>query len=240
MIPGDVAMIGLLLAALSAAPTTIDVERAYAALAQTKGQWTAFRATAAPDALMFVPEPVQAAQWLSERRDPAVSVMWWPSRGWISCDGRLGINFGPWVRRGGHLLGTFTTIWAKQPDGDWKWQLDLGGVSPRAVAAGDSVTAMPASCRNLPAARGARMEEEDADRDPLVILGDTGPRADLPAAERGRKGTILKAGRSPDGSLAWEVIRPEGGGAADAVLRAWRWDGRRYRLILFERTGPGS
>jgi hypothetical protein len=231
-------MIGLLLAALSTAPT-IETERAYAALAQTRGQWTAFRATAAPDALMFVPEPVPAAQWLGGRRDPPVSVMWWPSRGWISCDGRLGINFGPWIRRGGRLLGTFTTIWAKQPDGGWKWQLDLGGVSPRAVAAGDSVTPAPASCGNLAAARGARMEE-DADRDPIIILGDTGPRADIPAAERGRKGTVLKAGRSPDGSLAWEVVHPDGGEAAAALLRAWRWDGRRYRLILFERRGPGS
>ena len=227
-------MIGLALA-LAAAPT-IAVERAYAALAQTKGQWTAFRATAAPDAVMFVPEPVIAADWLKDRQDPPVAVMWWPGRSWISCDGRLGINFGPWVRRGGKLVGTFTTIWAKQEDGSWKWQLDFGGVTPRAVAAGDQVRESKASCRHLAAAGGA-VTPAGVDRDPLVMIGGTPLNGELPPAVRDRKGAVIKAGRSPDASIKWEVVRPDGGDSAAHLLRAWRWDGRAYRLILFESTG---
>ena len=47
-------------------PTAIDAERAFAADAQQRGQWTAFRATATEEAVMFVPQPVNAQAFLKD------------------------------------------------------------------------------------------------------------------------------------------------------------------------------
>ncbi|MGN6692381.1 MAG: hypothetical protein ACTHJU_15705, partial [Sphingopyxis sp.] len=56
----------------------IAAEIAFARLAQDKGQWTAFRETAAPDAVMFVPQRVRAQDWLKSKKDPAEAVKWQP------------------------------------------------------------------------------------------------------------------------------------------------------------------
>ncbi len=102
-------------------------ERAFAALAAEKGQWTAFRATAAPDSAMFVPKKVDAPQWLAGRADPQVSVRWQPHRVFASCDGTTGVTWraAQWPD-GSH--GRFMTIWQRQADGGWKWVLDVGGL----------------------------------------------------------------------------------------------------------------
>lgn len=128
-------MIVLLLAAASA-PTTavdagpaqsaVDAERAFAADAHKLGQWTAFRKWAADDALIFVPQPVNAQKWLKDRKDPPVAVFWWPGRSYVSCDGSHAVNTGPWVREWGKSVGYFTTVWQRQSDGGWKWTYDAG------------------------------------------------------------------------------------------------------------------
>ena len=62
---------------LAANPSAfIAAEIAFARLAQDKGQWTAFRETAHPDAVMFVPERVRAQSWLKTQTDPAEAVKW--------------------------------------------------------------------------------------------------------------------------------------------------------------------
>jgi hypothetical protein len=133
-----------LAAAIQATP--IDAERAFAAMAQTQGQWTAFRAYAAPHAVMFTPGTVPAQTWLPEQMDPPIPVMWWPGRSWISCDGSLAVNTGSWVRAGGKSVGYFTTMWARQPDGSWKWLLDHGDVLARPRPTGDEVVARRGKC----------------------------------------------------------------------------------------------
>lgn len=119
----------MILAALllqAAAPqTALDAERAFAATAQAKGQWTASREFAAEDAVMFVPQPVKAQEWLKDRQDPPKSVEWWPTKSYVSCDGNTAVNIGGWKRPGGSV-GTFTTIWRRQADGGWKWIYDGG------------------------------------------------------------------------------------------------------------------
>ena len=64
--------------------TALDAERAFAADAQTIGQWAAFRKWAAIDAIMFVRQPVQALDWLRGRAEPAQAVQWWPTASWRS------------------------------------------------------------------------------------------------------------------------------------------------------------
>ena len=119
----------MILAALvlqvAAPDTAVDAERAFNAAAQAKGQWTAFREFAAPDAVMFVPQPINAQEWLKDRKDPPKSVEWWPTESYVSCDGNTAVNTGGWKRPNGSV-GYFTTIWRRQPDGSWKWIWDGG------------------------------------------------------------------------------------------------------------------
>jgi hypothetical protein len=157
------ALLAALLAATSQAPTAgappagpVEAERAFALMAQTDGQWTAFRAFAAPDAVMFVPGEVNAQQWLAGREDPPVPVMWWPGAAWLSCDGRLAVTTGPWVRDGGRLRGFFTTVWQRQADGGWKWLLDHGDTLTEPRGAPDRPEVRRASCDPAaPAAEGS-------------------------------------------------------------------------------------
>src|SRR5690606_39127749 len=70
----------------------IAAEMAFARAAQEKGQWTAFRQYATRDAVMFVPEPVNAQQWLRGQADPAQAVTWQPYQVWSSCDGSFAVS----------------------------------------------------------------------------------------------------------------------------------------------------
>lgn len=121
----------------AAADQVIAAERAFAASAASGGQWTAFRATAATDAIMFAPQPVNAQQWLAGRADPPASVRWQPADVWVSCDATLAVTTGPWQRPDG-THGYFTTVWQRQDDGGWKWVLDHGDIlaMPATAAAG--------------------------------------------------------------------------------------------------------
>ena len=223
-----------LLAGAVASATAADAERAFAAMAQTEGQWTAFRAFAAENAQMFVPEAGNAQAWLKDRENPPVSVMWWPGRSWVSCDGALAINTGPWVRSGGASAGTFTTVWQRQADGAWKWQLDHGRTTPRAVAAGDAVEVDRPICRNLKAA-SATQPSDAPSNDLLVQMDDAMPATSLPGVAVEDAGPIA-AGVSADASLRWEARAVKGEPGAHR-LRVWTWDGVGYRLRLYEVTG---
>jgi hypothetical protein len=65
------------LLAAAAPATAVDAERAFAAMAQTEGQWAAFRAFAASEGLLFVPEQVNAQEWLKEAgASPDGSLVW--------------------------------------------------------------------------------------------------------------------------------------------------------------------
>jgi hypothetical protein len=97
---------------LAANPSAfIAAEIRFAQLAQEKGQWTAFRETAHPDAVMFVPERVRAQDWLKSQTDPAEAVKWQPHAVYVSCDGNSGATTGAWQK--GSANGYFTTVWAR-------------------------------------------------------------------------------------------------------------------------------
>lgn len=76
----------------------IAAEIAFARLAQEKGQWTAFRETAAPEAVMFVPQRVKARDWLKSQKDPAEAVKWQAHAVYVSCDGNVGVTTGAWQK----------------------------------------------------------------------------------------------------------------------------------------------
>ncbi|WP_343517946.1 hypothetical protein [Sphingomonas sp.] len=109
---------------LAQAGTAVEAERDFNRAAQTEGQWTAFRRYATDEAVMFVPGPGNAQAFLKDRKDPPIAVQWWPAESYVSCDGKVAVNTGPWVRPGGS--GYFTTVWVRQADGGWKWIYDGG------------------------------------------------------------------------------------------------------------------
>lgn len=246
-------MIGLAILVAAAQPqTAIEAERAFAAMAQTQGANTAFLHWSTQDAIMFTPEPVTAHSLFRGRPNPPPGLMWWPGRSWVSCDGSLAVNTGPWVRRGGRSTGTFTTVWQRQRDGQWRWLLDHGRETPRAVPATDQPRVRRASCR------GGRPQSQ-----PPGYLGEMGPMVlrdatpDLIVQEDGQMpagrpseglafdfGGEIASGTSADATLHWRVIEaePHPRGSAAVAARAsgsrlflvHQWDGRAYRLVLME------
>jgi len=103
----------------------IAAEVAFNQLAQERGQWQAFRETAADIGVMFTPQPVNAQTWLKGRADPPARLSWQPHQAWTSCDGSLGLTKGAWRNSNG-ATGYFTTIWRREPKGGYKWVLDQG------------------------------------------------------------------------------------------------------------------
>jgi hypothetical protein len=230
----------LLLAA--AAPThAAEAERAFAALAQRAGQWTAFRAFAASDAIMMAPEKVNAQAFLAPLKDPPRAVMWWPARAIPSCDGTLAISTGPWIRDGGKATGTFTTVWKRQPDGGWKWLFDHGRDTPRAVPGGEPLQVRTPDCRaTRPTARpdhstDFRLSEQLTKAAPDVLVQVDGrmptSRPDFDMALR--PGEVIGTGASIDGSLRWAIHALAGGDKGAHLFRVWQGS----RLVLIEVSG---
>ena len=160
----------------------IAAEIAFNRMAQEEGQWTAFRKFADEEAVMFVPQPVNAAEWLKGRADPSASVVWQPHQVWISCDGTLGATKGAWQRPDGST-GYFTTVWKRQKKGEYLWVMDQGDALAEPLEAPDMLSAKVAACRSKPAPPSI----------PVVADGE------------------MRAGQSTDGTLAWNVwVRPDG------------------------------
>lgn len=198
----------LLLAAQAAtapAPqTAIDAERVFAADAQKLGQWTAFRRYAADDAVMFVPQPTNAQTWLKDRKDPPISVFWWPGRSYVSCDGSYAVNTGPWVREWGKSVGYFTTVWQRQPDGSWKWIYDAGDELKQVRAEGGDIKSNVASCDGLPLIK-------------------------VPLQFAATAGFTSNGGKSADSTLYWTWAV---GRKGERRFTARLWDGRQFRTIV--------
>lgn len=159
-------MIPLLLMLADVPPmTAVDAERAFAGDAKVDGQWSAFRKWSTDDAVMFAPQPVNAHDFLKDRKDPPVAIDWWPTASYVSCDGNLAVNTGGWKRPDG-TVGYFSTVWQRQPDGGWKWIVDGGDglkaerprpekVKVRKGTCGPKMGPMPAFANNASSRNGA-------------------------------------------------------------------------------------
>lgn len=204
----------LLLAA--AAPSAIDVERAFAADAQRIGQWTAFRKYADRDAVMFNPQAVWARDFLKGRKDPPKSVAWWPEHSFLSCDGRIAVNSGPWVGPDGKRHGYFTTVWQRKGR-SWAWVYDGGdgleGPVPRPV----KPKVHRASCRGR--APGAPVIPPP----PL-----TRKQAQTTPEDNGR-------GESADKTLGWDWKVDKDG---TRHFRTFMWNGGHYQQAVFQEIKP--
>ena len=202
-------MILALLLAAAEAQGAIDAERAFAAEAQKLGQWAAFRKHAADDAIMFVPQPGKAQDWLKDKPDPPVAVFWWPGRSYVSCDGGTAVNTGPWIRQWGKSVGYFTTVWKRQPDGSWKWLLDHGDALQTARAEGGDIKPRNASC--------AKPVKPPTPKVGLTRGGSSG------------------GGQSSDGTLVWRwFVRADGSRTFEALI----WSGKGWEIVISDSVKP--
>lgn len=186
--------------------SVIAAEIAFNRLAQAKGQWTAFRATAADDALMFVPQKVVARDWLKKQADPPGSISRSPAIVYVSCNGNLAASTGSWTRPDG-AVGYFTTVWRRDKKGAWKWVLDHRDTLEQARPAPDVLTGKVATCK-----RSARPE---------------GPPPPAPGTKRGAMPP------PPDESLLWSAeVEPDN--ARRVTVRMWT--GQDYETVIDDRV----
>ena len=196
----------------------VQAELAFARLAQEEGQWTAFRETAADDAIMFTPGLVNAQQWLKGKADPPQSVTWQPHHIYMSCDGSTAVSTGAWQNAKGES-GRFTTIWRQQDFGqrrpnrniEWQWVFDDGDALDKPLPEPDYVETDVASCKaNIAAAPAA------------TGLTDRGMTAS-----------------SPDRSLVWHAaLRDDGSRIVYADLA--QDDGSFKRVHEYTVPAPGK
>lgn len=117
-------------AAHPSADAVIAAERAFAARGTEVPVKQAFLAFAAPDGVLVDSErgaenALQSiATWPD--RDNAGFIKWWPLYAGIAASGDVGFTTGA-ARYGDDIRFTnYFTIWKKQPDGSWKWLIDMG------------------------------------------------------------------------------------------------------------------
>lgn len=132
----------------------VKAEHDFAQLSIDQGMKPAFLAYAAPDGVIFNRRgPVNAIESWSQREPaPTGLLTWWPTYADVSHAGDLGWTTGPFEFREKPTdekpadTGHFFTVWRKQPDGAWKWVLDLGARHP-APATTETVLTYPAALR---------------------------------------------------------------------------------------------
>ncbi len=120
------------LGAPAKAPSAQEVmaaERAFAADGLARGIPASFTTWAAPDGIVFRPNPVNARKAYDRPSKVGPPFLrWWPNHGGIARSGDLAFDTGPWTFGSDKVdaHGWFFTLWKKQPDGSWKWLIDHG------------------------------------------------------------------------------------------------------------------
>jgi ketosteroid isomerase-like protein len=133
----------------------VGAEHAFAQHSIDHGMKPAFLAYAAPDGVVVNRRgPVNAIEtWKQREPAPTGLLTWWPTYADVSRAGDMGWTTGPFEFREKPTqekpdgTGHFFTVWRKQPDGAWKWVLDLGIQHP-APETTETVLSYPAALRN--------------------------------------------------------------------------------------------
>ncbi|NEX93756.1 nuclear transport factor 2 family protein [Caulobacter sp. 17J65-9] len=218
-------------------------ERAFAALAQEVGIVDSFRANAAPEGVVFSPDPINAqanlAAQKSEKGPPFLK--WWPIWAGVAASGDLGFTTGP-ATYDDKSIGYYFTVWAKQPDGSWKWLLDHGSgpvtgdlpgtdtpLNRLAVSSARSPSAKRAyaGVQAAEARLNADMTADPAGAFAAVIVDDTRVMGLGTQLTTGREATVAALARRPAGMTA----TPLAGAASKAGDFAYtygdvRWTGK--------------
>lgn len=120
----------------SALQTVVETERSFARTSAERGIRESFLAYIAEDGLLFRPGAVNGKKWMLDHPVPPSQkrplLSWWPAFADVARAGDLAYTFGPWEfkeditaeKPAGY--GHFVTVWKKQTDGSWKFEVDLG------------------------------------------------------------------------------------------------------------------
>ncbi len=117
-------------------------------LAQEEGRWKSFKEHGADGAIMFVPQRVDAKQWLKDSDEPANAIDWSPHEIWSSCDGSLAISGGGWMKPDG-TQGWYASAWERQRDGEYRWTMELSGESDSAGEAPILIRSHTPGCNSV-------------------------------------------------------------------------------------------
>ena len=119
----------------------VQTEQAFSRMAAEKNTRDAFMAYIADDGLLFRPGAVNGKKWMLEHPVPPSDkhplLAWQPSFAGMAASGDLGFTTGPWEFKEDVKdekvvgYGHFVTLWKKQPDGSWKFVVDLGISHPQ-------------------------------------------------------------------------------------------------------------
>ncbi|MEY2511735.1 MAG: hypothetical protein QOE26_2498 [Verrucomicrobiota bacterium] len=107
-------------------------EKKFYETGQEKGTRAAFLEFLAPDAIVFLPGPVNGQEAWSKRPESGLDLVWEPTFAAIARSADFGYDTGPSKWRGKKSdplftgFGHFVSIWKKQKDGSWKVALDCG------------------------------------------------------------------------------------------------------------------
>jgi ketosteroid isomerase-like protein len=119
----------------------LEVDKAFARLAAQRGLAEAFYAYAAEDAVIFpageLPVHGREAIRIAMSTGSQTQMRWEPRDAQISKDGDLGYTWGFFEiagpgpdRQPSVRYGKYVTVWQRQPDGDWKYIVDIGNSGP--------------------------------------------------------------------------------------------------------------
>jgi ketosteroid isomerase-like protein len=115
----------------------MDADRAFSDYSVAHGQIASFLEYAAPDAVLIKPNmyPIVGHKKLQEhyysKADTAFVLTWEPQYAKVARSGDLGYTYGYWQfylksQPDSIEKGTYATVWQRQPNGQWKFVLDLG------------------------------------------------------------------------------------------------------------------
>src|SRR4030095_662354 len=114
----------------------VETEQAFAKASEVQGTREAFAAFIANDGILYRPGAVNGKQWMKEHPLPASPtrnlLAWQPIFAHVADAADLGYTTGPWEYKDNIKdekpsgFGDFVTVWKKQPDGSWKFVVDLG------------------------------------------------------------------------------------------------------------------
>ncbi|HEV2532990.1 DUF4440 domain-containing protein [Phenylobacterium sp.] len=113
----------------------VAAERAFAADGLALGIKDSFLKHSAATAIVLDPEPQLAQAVYGAAPASKTRLAWWPLWAGVAASGDLGFTTGPYTVNDKPGAWYFT-VWAKQPDGGWKWLFDGGAPSDTAGAAG--------------------------------------------------------------------------------------------------------
>ena len=129
------------LAREAAVESLMQTDRDFCTLARERGVPEAFRVFAAEDALLLPlgenPVRGRSAIFATMSEGPKYELEWAPEAADVARSGDLGYTWGKSVfRRPGDdgkpvvRHGKYLTVWKRQPDGTWKYVMDIGNPSP--------------------------------------------------------------------------------------------------------------